>query len=266
MLVSFLIPTRGRVDQLLQSMKQSISTSIEPENIEFCIRVDDDDTSTLERIEEIKELHPNIQLIIGSRLTGYSSIHLMYNELAEIAKGTYFYLYNDDAFLETEGWDLIISEYKNRVCWIMTGDYSDELRANYQTSFPCFHRRIWEIWGRFSAHHHTDTYQALVIKLFDQLWKGFHKSMASIPTVEWDENRYILAVNCTNGGLNQEPEIIEINHECWAAKNLPSDWLEAQNLFGDIYSPIYEEIRVDAVKLLNYFITHRGIFKEESKC
>ena len=111
-----------------------VQTACDPENIEFCIRVDDDDDETIAILPQIMDIHPNIKIKVGDRMNGYESLHHMYNELCHISSGTFFYLWNDDATMLTEAWDLIISDYQYKYCWIMTGEYVKRL-GTWQTSF-----------------------------------------------------------------------------------------------------------------------------------
>ena len=257
MLVSILIPSRDRPDQLINSIKCMVQTACDPDNIEFCIRMDEDDEPTLDTQEEIKKLHSNIKIIVGPRLDGYESLHIFYEELCQISEGTFFYLWNDDATMLTEAWDLIISDYQYKYCWIMTGEYVKRL-GTWQTSFPCMHRKLWEITGRFSNHCHNDYYQHLIFRMFDNFWTGFQKF--SLEGREPPHQLFHLTVNCMNGGPHQESEIIEIGHHALAAELYPEQFREHQPNWPQV---IKGDVFDDCMKLLKYFVNADGNFKVE---
>ena len=260
MLVSMLIPSRARPEKLLKSINQLIVTAFEPENIEFCIRVDDDDDETIAILPQLREIHPNIKIKVGDRMDGYESLHYMYDELCHISSGTFLYLWNDDSYMKTEGWDLILSDYTDRYSWIMTGEYFENIGSSYQSSFPCMHRKLWEIMGRFSAHPHNDTYQALVINFFENQWRAFRNFISPDTDMSSIHSTHPLAVNCTTGGTHQEDEIIEIEHTALECVIHPENFQNNVGMLSDLYSPIYQEVIDDAMKLLKYFVLRGGDF------
>lgn len=258
MLVSMLLPSRDRPEKMLKSVTKLIETSIAPEQIEICVRVDEDDPSTLAVLHKLYDIHTNIKIRVGDRMDGYESLHHMYNELAEISTGTFLYLWNDDSYMKTEGWDLILSDYTDKCSWIMTGTHYDY--SSFNTSFPCIHRKLWEVMGRFAAHPHNDTYQCVVMQLFENQWEGIRKYVLPHNDLTNINSGYTLAVNCTTGGIHQEDETIEIEHSPVEKVNHPENFERNTQMFNNMQEPVYQEIIDDVMKLIKYFASRGGDF------
>ena len=58
-LVSFLIPSRKRINSLLDSLESICKNHTQKEKIEILIAIDDDDIETIENIPKIKNLTNN---------------------------------------------------------------------------------------------------------------------------------------------------------------------------------------------------------------
>lgn len=98
--ISFLVPTRGRVEQLKRLLySYGQTTRCAPEASELVFRVDDDDTLTVQFLERLGH-----RMLIGPRLKGYESLPHFFNELWQEATGDVFMLGNDDVEFVTEGW------------------------------------------------------------------------------------------------------------------------------------------------------------------
>ena len=67
MLVSFLLPTRGRKDMFIKSIDSLISNATNPDCFEVLAGVDFDDFETIKFIQEFSNENTNISFIINSR-------------------------------------------------------------------------------------------------------------------------------------------------------------------------------------------------------
>lgn len=98
--ITVLIPTRHRTHRLRTLIDSYRKTT---ENDEHCsellFRVDDDDAPTRDLLDAEK-----LAYRAGSRLNGYSSLPLFFNELAAVATGDVLMLGNDDMVFRTPGW------------------------------------------------------------------------------------------------------------------------------------------------------------------
>lgn len=103
MICSVLIPTRKRVDRLIECINSIRETSNIYE-VEILLRIDDDDTETISVFHSLRD--PNCICIIRPRgKLGYFSNADYYNELADISKGDWIWIMNDDITVLGAGWD-----------------------------------------------------------------------------------------------------------------------------------------------------------------
>jgi len=153
MKVSILLPTRKRFDSLKRSLDSLVSTChfacLEP-----LLGVDDDDEQTLDRLKE--ERIPNAVVLVGPRM-GYINLHLYVNALAQRATGDWLLLWNDDALMETEGWDEILAEYLGQLV-VLNPETNHLGHPRSNCIFPIVPKKMVEILGHFSLSNHNDTY------------------------------------------------------------------------------------------------------------
>lgn len=153
MRVSILLPTRKRFASLLRSAESLLQTCDSAE-LEFMLAVDDDDLETLDALKS--HPLPNMQLFVGPRL-GYINLHHYVNQLAHRSSGDWLFLWNDDALLETQGWDQIIAEYDDQFVVLNPGtNHANHPREN--CIFPIVPKKWVDILGHFSLSNHNDTY------------------------------------------------------------------------------------------------------------
>jgi len=173
MFVSVLLPTRGRTEAVKSSIQSLLETAIEPENIEILFRLDDDDDTDP---EELQSLHTHVKIITGPRLNGYQSLDIFYNELCEIATGEWLFLWNDDAIMLSDCWDLFLMEECQNKLLVQVGEesmYSEESTTLFTSPFPIVNRKVHDILGHFSLSYYNDTYLGCVILLAEQMSRTY---------------------------------------------------------------------------------------------
>lgn len=172
MIVSFLIPTRGRLQSLLDGIR-SIKEKASPDvQVEILIRIDEDDGETLAGRDRIPK---DVEIVIGPRWCGYDSVHVFYNELAVKSHGDWIILWNDDTFMKTHHWDKLLPPAdRAQVVWLHSP-------TSWTWAFPAMTRKLYELWGCFARSPPTDAC------IFD-IWKTAGKP---IPNPE-DHSRQII--------------------------------------------------------------------------
>src|SRR3989338_11545070 len=105
-MISILIPTRGRPDGLLKNLN---SLGLARNRLEALVWVDDDDPE-LERYKELFQKSSVIKLFIKERV-GYNRFHEMINFLAGQAKYDWYFLLNDDSYMDNPNWFKIFKNF-----------------------------------------------------------------------------------------------------------------------------------------------------------
>ena len=170
MLVSVLVPTRNRIEMLERSLLSLIENADLKmgQQYEIILRHDDDDVATRRWLEQ----HPDLWTVytFGPRGNGYADLHNMYNEMCLLARGQFLFLWNDDAVMQTAGWDLEIERHNDgKPCYLRSS--VDDGRGRDSHLFPIVHRSWYDVCGRFSASPHNDTYLFNAFNAYPQLFR-----------------------------------------------------------------------------------------------
>ena len=117
-IISVLLPTRGRKEVLFNSLKTLIEKADNHKRVELILGIDEDDVEVKEYIENdiapyLREKEIECKANIFKPL-GYENLHTYVNTLAQNANGEWFFFWNDDALMVSEGWDTVIDGYKGQ--------------------------------------------------------------------------------------------------------------------------------------------------------
>ena len=156
MKISVLLPTRGRTTALQVSINSLLDLADQPDQIEVLLAMDRDDESTVQWVREhILPHRPTVQLHLFRRM-GYQKIHIYVNTLAGIAQGDWLMAFNDDAQMETSGWDSLVYKHDDHPMPLLRIPCS-----NFQHPFALFPivKRQWlEVNGHLSYQVHYDRF------------------------------------------------------------------------------------------------------------
>lgn len=106
-LVSILLPTRKRPAHLCAALDTINSFATNKQDLEFILKLDDDDQETIDLVQKFKSLI-KIKTLVTERGRGYGDLHLWYNEMARMATGDWLFPFTDSARMTQEGWDTLI--------------------------------------------------------------------------------------------------------------------------------------------------------------
>lgn len=167
-LVSILIPTRGRVPQLLKAVDSCWSLAVERKQLEFIFKVDDDDLATLSIMEKMGQILPS-KCLVTPRGNGYGDLHEWISLMAKLSTGAWILLFNDDAKMVTQGWDQhlalhpIFEDGIHLLIPTVTG------RENSKTNeFLFLSRTVFNILGWVGPSPHVDTWLATIMIMLDR--------------------------------------------------------------------------------------------------
>ena len=105
-LVSVLIPSRGRPQRLADTIGSLWDKAIDKNQIEFVLKIDEDDPETVTTVRDlIADGLKRVKIFVSPRGRGYLDLHIYLNDLCKHAEGDWLVIFNDDAIMETEGWD-----------------------------------------------------------------------------------------------------------------------------------------------------------------
>ena len=152
-LISVLLPTRGRPELLRQSVGSLFETAMDDAAFEVLYAVDGDDEGTLDLMIGPMLRTGTDRVHVAPQRHGYAGLHLYVNALVPHTRGRWLLLWNDDAIMQTYGWDTEIAKWPDR--------YVLDLWSNHEPrtcAFPCVPRWWVNRLGHFSLNAHNDTW------------------------------------------------------------------------------------------------------------
>lgn len=153
-LISVILPSRGRVELLIQTLNSIITKCDNINNIEILIKVDDDDFETINRLKSYDNFNL-ITMVISSRKNGYASLNEFYNELYEMSSGEFIFCANDDMTIVTDKWDSLVKPYSGEFVCL---HHNPTHPHNDTWYFPIISKKILDIIGCVSKSVFYDGY------------------------------------------------------------------------------------------------------------
>lgn len=113
--IAVLLPTRARTDALTKSVTSIINQADNLETIQIIFGFDNDDTIGLNHftsvIQPILDKHSVSYEAMAFDSMGYAGLNRYYNYMSQHADADWLFVWNDDAVMNTKGWDTVISKY-----------------------------------------------------------------------------------------------------------------------------------------------------------
>lgn len=197
--ISILLPTRGRSEALMGSIESLRNRAEDFDTIEILFGIDNDDVvgmeNMLHNVLPWIEKHKINHKIVVFEPYGYNNLHRYVNGLAENSQGTWLFFWNDDAVMNTAGWDTRIRERTNEFKLLSVHTHNE----HPYSIFPILPRTWFEILGHISQHSSNDAYVSQIayyLDIFERI------------EVYCDHNRYDMT-GINNDATYQQRRIME---------------------------------------------------------
>lgn len=170
--ISVLLPTRGRGQALGRSIRSLFELAENPSKIQLILGFDKDDTAGLDYWQQ--ELQPWMDqqghnyIAMKFDPMGYTRLHIYNNKMASYAQGRWFILWNDDAIVETQGWDTEIMKYGDDFKLLAFRTHQD----HPYSIFPIMPRKWYDLIGYISPHPTQDGWvsqQAYLLNILERI-------------------------------------------------------------------------------------------------
>ena len=239
LLHSIILPARGRKEPLLKSITSLLDLADNPDQIEILLGMDYDDEDSVNYVKsEILPNYPNVKLHMFKSY-GYTKLNMYANTLAGLSVGHWLILWNDDALMQTKGWDSIVKEYDNHPMPLLRASV---VGMNHPFAlFPIIKRTWFEATGTFSFFGHIDRFIYNVTSNID--WSRKHLWVVDIP-VSILHDRFDIT-----GNNNDETFQNSIQNYNESDPNDPT---------SDEYAPSFTTVLICTNKLIHYMNTHLG--------
>ena len=109
--ISVMLPTRSRTHLVEPSIISILDLADDPSRIQIAVAYDDDDAEShayfnSDQWKTLVESRGGTQVVFETKdIGGYDTLHDYYNYLADNTSSEWLLIWNDDAIMETQGWD-----------------------------------------------------------------------------------------------------------------------------------------------------------------
>lgn len=156
--IAILLPTRGRTAALDRSLLGLLEKANDLSSIQLLLGLDTDDAVGIEHFQN--ELQPKLD-DMGIDYTamtfdplGYSRLHDYVNTLAKNSSADWMFFWNDDAVMETQGWDDEIVKHTGEFKLLAVHTHND----HPYSIFPIVPRAWLDLIGHLSLHSMNDAW------------------------------------------------------------------------------------------------------------
>lgn len=135
--ISLILPTRNRPQNIERLYKSVMDNAKAPTMIEFCLYLDNDETQTEEKVNEMGV--KNIKIVRGERVV----LSQMWNEALKVATGEIIMHSGDDLIFHTKDWDALVRDafkkYPDKIALV----HGDDGFWKEKLGTHCFVHRNW---------------------------------------------------------------------------------------------------------------------------
>lgn len=154
--ISLLLATRGRTEALDRSVKSVFELADDPTRLEIFFSLDRDDDVGQHHFQH--HLRPwldanrcRYKALLFDPM-GYIRLHVYNNKMAQHTQGRWLVIWNDDAIMETQGWDTTILTHDDQFRLLAFHTHND----HPYSIFPILPRRWYDLLGYISPHPTQD--------------------------------------------------------------------------------------------------------------
>ena len=170
--IAVLLPTRGRSNALERSVKSLYELADDPDSIQLMLGFDDDDTEGVEAFQELLQPWLDEKGISYTAMTfeplGYTRLNEYVNRLGLESDSDWLVFWNDDAYMETQGWDTVIASHIGEFKLLAFHTHND----HPYSIFPIAPRAWLDHMGYLSPHQISDAWlsqQAYMLDIWERI-------------------------------------------------------------------------------------------------
>jgi hypothetical protein len=154
--IAVLLPTRSRTHALTESVTSIVARAQNPSRIQILFGFDTDDEVGLSHFENVIQPflddHGVSYEAQAFESMGYSGLNRYYNHLGQSADADWMFIWNDDAVMDTDGWDQVIDSYTGQFRLLKVHTHNE----HPYSIFPIVPRAWYDLFGHFSRHQMID--------------------------------------------------------------------------------------------------------------
>jgi hypothetical protein len=154
--IAVLLPTHKRTDTLTRSVKSIIENADHPENLQIIFGVDNNDPIGQTHINNV--ICPYLDglgvdySVVEFEPMGYLGLNRYYNGTAPEADADWLFVWNDDAFITSKGWDTEVRKHNGEFKLLKIHTHHE----HPYSIFPICPKEWFELFGFMSRHQMVD--------------------------------------------------------------------------------------------------------------
>lgn len=154
--IAVLLPTRGRTDALTSGVTSLFENCADKSCVQIILGFDEDDKIGINHWTN--EIQPWLDkqditykaMVFNSM--GYAGLNRYYNAMAAEASADWLFVWNDDAIMETKGWDKVIADRTGEFKLFAVRTHND----HPYSIFPIVPYNWFALFGHLSRHQMID--------------------------------------------------------------------------------------------------------------
>lgn len=154
--IAVLLPTRSRTTALTDSVTSIVGRAADRSCIQILFGFDNDDEVGLEHFENVIQPFLDEQSVAYEAQAfdsmGYAGLNRYYNHLGQSASADWLFVWNDDAVMNTQGWDQVIQSYTGQFKLLKVHTHNE----HPYSIFPIVPHAWFDLFGHFSRHQMID--------------------------------------------------------------------------------------------------------------
>ena len=154
--IAVLLPTRGRTTALKLSIISIFNRAADIDSIQIILGFDNDDEVGLKYFST--DIQPWLEqksinyTVMTFEPMGYDGLNRYYNGLAEQASANWLFIWNDDALMETTGWDKVVNSYTGNFKLLKMHVHNE----HPYSIFPIYPKEWYDLFGFVARHQMID--------------------------------------------------------------------------------------------------------------
>lgn len=170
--IAILLATRGRTDPLGRSIRSLVELADHIDRVQFMFAFDNDDTVGFDYFTSdlkpwLDEKKVKYTAMRFNRM-GYVNLHKYNNAMAKQTNSRWLVIWNDDAVMQSQGWDSTIMSYEGQFKLLSFKTHN----MHPYSIFPIVPRKWYDILGYISPHPTQDGWvsqQAYMLDIYQRI-------------------------------------------------------------------------------------------------
>ena len=217
--IAILLATRGRQEPLMRSLQSLVDLADNAKRIQFMLAFDRDDAVGIDYfVSTVKPWMDQQGLRYHAEVfepMGYINLHKYNNAMAAKTASDWLVIWNDDAVMETQGWDTVIASYTGQFQLLAFHTHRD----HPYSIFPIVPRSWFDLLGYISPHPTQDGWvsqQAYMLDIWQRIPVNVLHDRYDLTGNNADEtfrNRPMLEGKPTDPRDFHSQQMIELRHQ-----------------------------------------------------